>query len=164
MKKFLLGLIPGLLLGGATGAFGMLIAFPFLFPPAAVNEQITMAPQEQLLASAIFNHPNPNDPAHWAKGGVDVYSGGPSARVFINADFETGPGPDFHVYLNRSANVQTPDDFDPAQAVELGKLKSFTGSQIYPIPADLNPREYQAVVLWCKAFSQLISVGALKFE
>ena len=40
MKKALIGFLAGGILGALAGAGGMLLAFPFLFPPAEVNETV----------------------------------------------------------------------------------------------------------------------------
>jgi hypothetical protein len=87
------------LFGGAVGAaFGTALGFflfPYVFPPPPAMDTLTAAEQGTLVAKGSFTQPNPNDPIHTGKGGVSVYSG----TVFLEDDFEVGPGPDFHVYL-----------------------------------------------------------------
>jgi hypothetical protein len=45
----------------------------------------------KLVASGAFIHANPSDPVHYGKGKVSVYE----HTVFIEPDFEVGPGPAF---------------------------------------------------------------------
>lgn len=45
--------------------------------------------------------------------------------------------------------------------VDLGGLRSFKGSQRYPIPAGVDLKNYPSVVIWCERFSVLISPADL---
>jgi hypothetical protein len=35
-------------------------------------------------------------------------------------------------------------------------LRSFKGSQRYTIPAGVDPKDYQSVIIWCERFGVLI--------
>jgi Electron transfer DM13 len=48
--------------------------------------------------------------------------------------------------------------------VDLGRLRAFKGSQVYPVPAGVNLAKYDSVVIWCEQFGVLISPAALKFQ
>jgi hypothetical protein len=41
-------------------------------------------------------------------------------------------------------------------------LRSFKGSQRYPIPDGVNLKDYPSVIIWCEAFGVLISPADLK--
>jgi hypothetical protein len=45
--------------------------------------------------------------------------------------------------------------------VDLGGLRAFKGSQRYVIPAGVNLKDYQSVLIWCERFSALISPADL---
>ena len=45
--------------------------------------------------------------------------------------------------------------------VDLGGLRSFKGSQRYSIPAGVNLKDYQSVIIWCERFGVLISPADL---
>ena len=47
--------------------------------------------------------------------------------------------------------------------VDLGRLRSFAGSQKYPIPAGVELSRYPSVVIWCAEFGVLISPADLEF-
>jgi len=49
-----------------------------------------------------------------------------------------------------------------AKFVDLGGLRSFKGSQRYPIPSGVDLKQYPSVVIWCVRFGVLISPADLK--
>jgi Electron transfer DM13 len=162
MRRFWRGLLI-FILGGVLGtgfgfALGILL-FPYLFPPPPATEQLTEADRSALAATGNFIHANPSDPVHWGRGKVSVYE----KTVFLEPDFEVGPGPKYHVYLVPKANVRQNSDVPDTMFVDLGRLRAFKGSQRYEIPAGVDLRKYQSVVIWCEAFSVLISPADLKF-
>jgi Electron transfer DM13 len=152
---FVLGGMLGTGLGVALGFF----LFPFVFPPAPAVEQLAGADRSALLATGSFIHANPSDPIHHGRGKVSVYDG----TAFLEGDFEVGPGPNYHVYLVAKAAVRQSSDLRDAAHVDLGKLRSFKGSQRYPIPDGIDPKRYPSVVIWCETFSVLISPADLRF-
>ena len=87
------------LLGGVLGTgFGVAVGFfvyPFVFPPPPAADQLSEADKAELVATGTFIHANPSDPIHWGRGKVSVYE----RAVYLEPDFEVGPGPAFHVYL-----------------------------------------------------------------
>jgi hypothetical protein len=183
---FLLGGIAGTALGFAAGIF----FFPYLFPPPPANEQLssfmppqvqaqapaeaqssapTQAPataqpapqakaQPQPLSRGTFIHANPKDPVHWGRGSVAVYDN----VVFLEQNFEVGPGPKYHVYLVPNASIRNEAGVKGSMFIDLGRLRAFKGSQGYQIPAGVDLAKYPSVVIWCEAFGVLISPADLK--
>jgi hypothetical protein len=160
MRKFWRG-IAIFFLGGLLGTgFGIAVGFflfPFVFPPPPAAEQLTETDRSPLYASGTFIHANPSDPIHSGKGKVSVYQ----RTVFLEPDFEVGPGPAFHVYLVPKANIRDAATVKDAMFVDLGGLRAFKGSQRYPIPAGVDLKNYASVVIWCERFSVLISPADL---
>ena len=150
---FLLGGILGTGFGVALGFF----FFPYVFPPPAAAEQLTEADRSPLIASGTFIQVNPSDPFHYGKGKVSVYE----RTAFLEADFEVGPGPAYHVYLVPNANVRNESAVKDAMFVDLGGLRAFKGSQRYPIPAGVDLKKYPSIVIWCERFGVLISPADL---
>ena len=149
--------VTGGVLGTGVGvAIGFFI-FPYVFPPPAASEQLAASERTRLVASGTFIHANASDPVHYGKGRVSVYEG----TVFLEPDFEVGPGPAFHVYLVPKASIRSSSDLKDAKSVDLGGLRAFKGSQRYPIPADVDLKNYQSVIIWCERFSVLISPADL---
>lgn len=143
--------------GAVAGFILGLFFFPFLFPPPKATERLAATERPALVASGSFLHVNRFDPIHYGKGRVSVYR----HLVFLESDFEVGPGPAYHVYLVPKAQVRSRDDIADAMYVDLGPLRAFQGSQRYPIPDGVDLAKYQSVVIWCERFSVLISPADL---
>ena len=149
-------------LGGVLGTgFGVALGFfffPYVFPPPVAFEQLAATDKaSRLVASGTFIHANPSDPVHYGKGRVSVYEN----AVFLESDFEVGPGPAFHVYLVPKASIRSSSDLKDAMFVDLGGLRAFKGSQRYPIPAGVKLSDYKSVIIWCERFGVLISPADL---
>ena len=91
------------------------------------------------------------------KGRVSVYE----HTVYLESDFEVGPGPAFHVYLVPKGSIRSSSDLKDVMFVDLGGLRAFKGSQRYAIPAGVNLKDYQSVIIWCERFGVLISPADL---
>lgn len=150
---FLIGAMVGTGFGVALGFF----LFPFVFPPPVATEQLSASERTKLAANGTFIHANPSDPIHWGKGRVSVYE----RTVFLEDDFEVGPGPAFHVYLVPAASVRREADVKDTMFVDLGGLRAFKGSQRYAIPAGVDLSKFPSVVIWCERFGVLISPADL---
>jgi Electron transfer DM13 len=148
-------------LGGVLGTgFGVALGFfifPYVFPPPTAAEQLADAEHSKLVASGSFIHANPSDPVHYGRGRVSVYE----HTVFLEPDFEVGPGPAFHVYLVPKASIRSTSDLKDVMPVDLGGLRAFKGSQQYAIPAGVNLKDYPTVMIWCERFGVLISPADL---
>jgi hypothetical protein len=149
------------LVGGVLGtAFGIAVGFfifPYVFPPPPAAESLADADRSRLVATGTFIHANTSDPVHWGRGKVSVYE----RTLFLEGDFKVGPGPKYHVYLVPKAQVRSEADVKSATPVDLGRLRSFEGSQRYPIPDATKLDDYKSVVIWCEQFSVLISPADL---
>lgn len=158
MRRYVMTLFVGLLFGAGAGFAAGIFVYPYLFLNDIVaNEQVTDAPARTLRASGRFIHANPSDPIHYGQGGVKVYQD----LLHLEADFEVGPGPKFHVYLVPTEEVTPNTAVEKTMFVDLGRLKAFKGSQNYPIPAGVDIQNYPHVVIWCEQFSVLISPARL---
>jgi hypothetical protein len=161
MRRFWRGFII-LLVGGLFGTgFGIALGFfffPFVFPPPPAAETLAEAGRTALVATGTFIHTNPSDPVHWGKGKVSVYEG----AVFLENDFEVGPGPAFHVYLVPKMTIRSSSDLQGIKHVDLGGLRAFKGSQRYAIPSGVDLKDYPSVIIWCESFSVLISPADLQ--
>ncbi len=159
MKRIIITFFVGTVFGSAFGLVAGLFLFPYLFPPPVAKEKVTAEEKSSgLVARGMFIHVNRSDPIHYGQGKVTVYK----RLVHLEADFEVGPGPDYRVYLAPRQTVRKEADVTGTGFVDLGKLRSFEGSQKYVIPPDLDPAKYQSVVIWCRQFGVLISPADLK--
>ena len=112
-----------------------------------------------VVARGNFIHADPNDSIHYGAGGVTVFE----RTVFLEQDFDVGPGPKFHVYLVPKAQIRSATDVTGAMFVDLGRLRAFKGSQKYAVPAGVDLAVYPSVAIWCEQFGVLISPADLNF-
>jgi Electron transfer DM13 len=149
-----IGGVAGTVLGVALGFF----IFPYVFQPPPATDTLTEAERTRLIATGAFIHANPSDPVHYGKGKVSVYE----RTIFLEPDFEVGPGPAFHVYLVPKASIRSSSEMKDVMFVDLGRLRGFKGSQRYAIPAGVDVANYPSVIIWCERFGVLISPADLK--
>jgi hypothetical protein len=157
MKNLSVGLLIGAILGSIVGFAAGIFYFPFLFPPAEVNEVVTDSGNREVVAMGTFVHADPSDPIHYGSGGVTLYGN----LLHLEQDFEVGPGPKYHVYLVPEADITPDTRVEETMFVDLGRLKAFTGGQNYPIPKGLDLADYKSVVIWCEQFNVLISPASM---
>ena len=150
---FLVGGVFGTGFGVALGFF----LFPYVFPPPEAMETLTASESTTVVTQGEFIHAKPPDPIHYGTGRVTVYE----QTVFLEDDFEVGPGPKFHVYLVPKQMIRSSSDVKSTMFVDLGRLRSFKGSQKYSIPNGVDLANYTSVVIWCAEFGVLISPADL---
>jgi hypothetical protein len=80
----------------------------------------------------------------------------------LNAAFSTSnEGPDLHVLLDTATTP--PKKYDNlGSTVNLGKLKTYSGAQRYPIPDAINPSQIKSVAIWCRMANATFGYAALK--
>ena len=86
---------------------------------------------------------------HGAEGSVDL-----KGHSLTLSNITVDKVPDGRVYLANDANYES--------SVELGTLKQFSGTVNFSIPNNVNPDEYNSVLIWCKKFSVEIGHADLK--
>jgi Electron transfer DM13 len=107
------------------------------------------------------------DPAHYAKGGVNIIESGENIKVAFSDDFATNPdGPDLYVWLVKKQEIKNIAfggvSSQPGDYLELGAIQSKSGSQAYQVTkAEFEANDY-AVVIWCRAFGIQFSNAILK--
>jgi hypothetical protein len=154
MTRLVIAFLVGGVLGTGLGFIGGIFFFPFIFPPPAAVEKLTQADVViPIVARGTFIHADPKDPVHWGRGSMTVRRD----SVFLEENFEVGPGPKYHVYLMPKAGIRTSGAVKGQQFVDLGRLRSFKGSQRYSIPANVDISKYGSVIIWCEQFPVLIS-------
>ena len=160
MKKALIWLLVGGVLGGFAGFAVGIFVYPYIFLADVVaTERVENIDSKTVLARGRFIHANPSDPIHYGEGEVTVYED----VVHLGEDFKVGPGPAFHVYLVPETDVGTDTKVAETMFIDLGRLRAFKGSQVYKIPAGVEHKNYGSVVIWCRQFSVLISPAMLDF-
>jgi hypothetical protein len=92
------------------------------------------------------------DALHHGTGGVILLRVG-IQRFLRFEDVAITNAPDVHVYLSR----ETGGRWTEATSVYLGPLKATNGSFNYEIPAGTDLAPIRSVVVWCRAFSVLVT-------
>lgn len=92
------------------------------------------------------------DQLHNGKGPVRLISVGDQRFVRFE-DVAITNAPDVHVYLSR----ETSGKWTERTSLYLGALKATNGSFNYEVPAGTELSTYRSVVVWCRAFSVLIT-------
>lgn len=86
-------------------------------------------------------------------GQVNIYQAGSKYSLELR-DFNTSNGPDLHVYLS--------EEVQPVHFIDLGKLKSTNGNQVYTIPAGTDFSRYGYALIHCQQYNHLF--GSSKLE
>jgi hypothetical protein len=123
--------------------------------------------QKEKFASTTILNENADTVASIIQMGVfaDGPYGSVSGKAFVlrNADnsysvqldsFMTSNGPDLHVYLSKQA---MPVDF-----INLGKLKSTAGRQVYEVPGNPDLSAFKFVCIHCKAYNHLFGSARIQ--
>ncbi len=149
----------GAVLGGAGGFAMGIFVYPYVFLADIVGaDKVENRSARKTVARGTFIHANPSDPIHYGKGAVTVYAD----LLHLEADFEVGPGPKFHVYLVPDTVVTPKTEVAKSMYVDLGRLKAFKGSQNYNVPPGVDLAKVGSVVIWCEHFGVLISPATLR--
>jgi hypothetical protein len=59
------------------------------------------------------------------------------------------------------ASIRSSSDLKDVMFVDLGGLRAFKGSQRYSIPAGVDVKKHESVIIWCERFGVLISPADL---
>ncbi|MGY3904282.1 DM13 domain-containing protein [Aeromonas lusitana] len=152
-KTMALLLVTHLLVGGAGFAAGIYL-LPILIAPAAPSSEQVAASQAQATYQGTFKRDlKDSDRLHWGEGKISI---GPDAISLMG---QLAPGPDYQLYLS-PAFVETEADFArlKPQMVHIGPVKTFDNF-IVPLPTNVNPADYNSVIIWCETFGQFITAA-----
>lgn len=165
LKSRIIVFMLGSLLGTVAGAGGMLIAFPYLFPPPVTDDATSVALTVAAVTPIDFKldeNTLGRDPVHWANGSGAIIRTAQGNVLRLNGDFVAGPGPNFWIYLNTSAVGEEKDFNADTGRVKIAPLKSFKGAQNFVLPENIDPAKFHTVTIWCESFGAYIGSGVLK--
>jgi hypothetical protein len=139
-----------LVVGFALGVYFL----PILVAPDAPSTTEIASLMGPTLWSAEFRRDlEDSDALHWGEGKVSV---GPRSISLVG---KLAPGPDYKLYLSPEF-VETEADFArlKPKMIRVGDIKSFDNF-IVPVPANVDPSQFNAVIVWCETFSQFITAA-----
>ena len=109
------------------------------------------------LRKGVFDPEHPaSDFAHWGDGEIYVTD----QQIWL--DGKISPGPDYRLYLTKG-QVTGVDDFlsRKSESAQIAPIKAYENF-IVPVPDGVNVADYDAVLIWCEAFSAFIASAAIK--
>ncbi len=121
--------------------------------PAAsmtVARKITAA---SVLASGDFEKSE-----HPTSGTAQIVIQNGKKYLKIDSSFQSQSGPDVFILLHRQGS---PKSYGKADYVSLGRLKKFSGQQMYAIPNQVNIANFKSVVIWCRKFNATFGFAPL---
>ncbi|MEE4350733.1 MAG: DM13 domain-containing protein [Pacificimonas sp.] len=102
------------------------------------------------------------DRAHQADGSARIVPlKGGGFGVKFEADFEVTGGPDLRVWISEAANPRSKSDVRAAGYIDLGRLQSSDGKQIYRLPEGFDLADANSVVIWCRLFGVFFGAAPL---
>jgi hypothetical protein len=173
MRKLML--VAGILLMGVAGAGAYWFEPWKLYTNTTVNDTPPVilasgepgpspapdgsAPSATLIAQGdLVSH------EHTSSGTVQLVKLEDGRYQIVLRDLSTSDGPELEVWLTDQPvipGVQGWRVFDDGKYEALGALKGNRGTQVYEVPAGVDPAQYRSVAIWCKRFS--VSFAAAQF-
>lgn len=153
MKRALVLLLTHGLALAAGFALGVYL-LPILIAPAAPTSTEVAAKAAAAIYTAEFRRDlKDSDLLHWGEGKVTI------ARDAVTLAGKLAPGPDYKLYLSPEF-VETEADFLrlKPRMVRVGEVKTFDNF-VVPVPANVDPAAYSAVIVWCERFGQFITAA-----
>ncbi|MEM7684562.1 MAG: DM13 domain-containing protein [Paracoccaceae bacterium] len=90
---------------------------------------------------------------HVTKGDVEVIQTADGWEIHLKDSFWFDGAPDPRVGFGKDGKFVDPTDFEP--------LRENSGSQVYKVPANINPEDFDEVYIWCRKFSVPLGVASL---
>lgn len=152
-KTLALLLATHLLVGGAGFAAGIYLLPILIAPPAPSGEQVAASQAQATYQGTFKRDLKDSDRLHWGEGRVSI---GPDAISLMG---QLAPGPDYQLYLSPTF-VETEAGFArlKPQMVHIGPVKTFDNF-IVPLPTNVDPADYDSVIIWCETFGQFITAA-----
>lgn len=109
----------------------------------------------EIVAQTAFREEDRGqDRLHHGSGTVLIVEAADGRYLQLAPDFDSTPGPDYHVYVSTDTSVDHEDRFDNDKQIELGRLIKGSGASFYKIP---DGTEFSSVTIWCKRFGEFIT-------
>lgn len=114
----------------------------------------------EVIAQGTIRENDPGqDALHRASGTITIEHSDNKYFVRLGENFNSTPGPDYHVYLSGSLNIYDEASFLAAKQIELGRLTRGKGASAYMLENDTNSDV--SITIWCKAFNEFIGSANL---
>ena len=123
-----------------------------------INHEDTIL-EGNTLVSGEFRADDPGvDRFHWAAGTASIVTNASGMYLQLGDDFDTGHAPDLYIYVADSKVVDESSFWSASGRVELAKLESGSGAQVYDLS---GISDFSEVIIWCKAFGEFMGSATL---
>jgi hypothetical protein len=102
------------------------------------------------------------DPRHRGSGTATIYRLPDDSHALRLESLDVTKGPDLFVVLSPHPDPSTSDEVMSEGYLLLEELKGTKGDQNYALPAEIDPLQFESVVIYCRKFSVLFSVAPLQ--
>lgn len=119
-------------------------------PSMTVASKTKMA---SVLASGDFQKSE-----HPTSGNAQIVMQNGKKYLKLDSSFQSESGPDVFILLHRQGS---PKSYGKADYIKLGRLKKFSGQQMYTIPNGVNIGNFKSVVIWCRKFNATFGFAPL---
>jgi hypothetical protein len=125
-----------------------------MMPSAGEEEPVDLF----ALKSGLFTGA---DAFHRGSGEAIVFQLASGEKILRLEDFFVTNGPDLRVMLSAHPKPANQAELKSGAYVELAKLKGNRGGQNYELPPDIDPNDYNSIVIYCKPFHVVFSSATL---
>ena len=94
-----------------------------------------------------------NGPYGTVSGNAKIYSMGTTHMLQLE-NVSISNGPDLHVYISK--------EVIPVNYIDLGRLQSISGNQVYQIPGDPDFTKYKYALIHCQRYNHLFGSAELR--
>lgn len=153
MKRILILAVTHTLTLAAGFALGIYVLPILIAPPAPSAAEVSARAATATYTAEFRRDLKDSDALHWGEGRVTV------GKEAITLAGRLAPGPDYKLYLSPEF-VETEADFlrVKPRMVRVGEVKTFENF-VVPVPANVDPTAYRAVIVWCERFGQFITAA-----
>jgi hypothetical protein len=117
-------------------------------PTLPVNDQV-----DTTLAAVQYRGTFGNGPFGSVSGTAKIYLQNNQQTLALE-NFSSSNGPDLHVYLSK--------EMQPVNYIDLGKLQSVSGNQLYSINSTVNIQVYKYALIHCQRYNHLFGSAVLQ--
>ena len=151
IRTITLLIITHCIVGGLGFGAGIYVLPILTAPPAPDKEEIKIMSSQAKYKATFRRDLKDSDVLHWGEGTVSIGS------KSITLMGHLAPGPDYKLYLSHEF-VETEADFNRLKStmIRVGDVKTFENFLVN-VPSDINPYDYNSVIVWCEAFGQFIT-------
>ena len=156
MKRFIILIATHSLVGAIGFAIGIYTLPILMAPKAPSSKEVYQQHNETRFEGQFRRDLKGSDFLHWGEGTVYV------GRTAISLIGRLAPGPDYKLYLSPDY-VEKEDDFlrlKPGM-IRVGDVKTFDNFIVH-FSDNIDPNEYNTVIVWCESFGQFITAARYK--